>query len=124
MTQNGKQPTHATLCQALAGLEERLLDPAVRKQRSAVTALLTEEFREVGRSGRVYTRDQILDLLEQEAPASIRMEQFAATPLGPEAALATYVSIAKDGTRTHRSSVWLYREGRWQMLFHQGTPGA
>ncbi len=110
-----------TLAHILLALEERLLDPDVSKQPKAVAAMLAEDFREFGKSGRLYDRESILALLAAEVPQPIAVEEFRAQLLGSEAALATYVSRAADGKQARRSSVWVYREGRWQMLFHQGT---
>ncbi len=113
-----------TLYRSLLALEQKLLDPAVRASRHAVEPLLADEFRETGRSGKVYSKAEILDLLAQkDHTAPIAMDGFAATLLGPEAALATY-SAEVEGKRSHHSSVWVFRRGRWQMLHHQGTPAA
>jgi hypothetical protein len=43
--------------------------------------------------------------------------------LAPDVVLATYRVV--DETRkqhTLRSSIWKLKDGRWQMVFHQGTP--
>lgn len=120
----GMTTPNLTLTHMLRTLETRLLDPGFRTQRAAVEELLTPEFREIGPSGAAYTREAILDLLAGESPtAAATLEEFHAVPLGTEAALATYVSVA-DGRRTHRSSVWVYRRGNWRLLHHQGTPAA
>ena len=110
-----------TLCHMLLSLEERLLDPEVRRDGGRLAALLADDFREFGKSGRVYDRESILALLAVEVAQAISIEAFTAELLGPEAALATYISQTVDGQRVRRSSVWIYRQGRWQMLFHQGT---
>ncbi len=114
-----------TLTQALLTLELLLLDPAVRGNRAAVAVLLAEEFREFGRSGRAYGKVETLDLLsaEPEAAPPITLDKFRAEPLGETAALVTYLSVHAEG-RARRSSVWVWRDGRWQMLFHQGTAAA
>ncbi len=107
----------------LQALERQLLDPATRKDRAAVTALLADDFREFGKSGRAYTKAEILDALaaEPEPGRRIELAEFHAVPLGPEAALVTYCSM-EAGAMARRCSVWVWRNGLWQMLFHQGTP--
>ena len=113
-----------TLHDALLALEKQLLDPAVRRDRAAVERLLAEEFAEVGRSGKTYDREAVLDLLASEAPLTgSAIRDFKATALGANSAFATYTSVV-DGKSAHRVSVWMYREGRWQMLYHQGTLAA
>ena len=113
---------NATLHYTLLVLERRLLDPFVRKQRAIVAAMLADEFREFGRSGRMYTKEEVLNALGSEHEQAIVIEDFAAASLGDAAALATYRSIHANCV-ARRSSVWVWRKGRWVMLFHQGTSG-
>lgn len=101
-------------------LEEQLLQPDFRRNRAAIAELLADDFREFGSSGRVWTKQQILDHLETEAPFEAEMRDFNATELAPGVILATYKVIVKDRASL-RSSIWIHRENRWQMLFHQGT---
>ncbi len=113
----------------LRELEERLLQPDFRRSRSAVSALLADDFIEYGSSGRVFDKQQILDLLEGELPSRMTMTGFSARRLSPEIVLVTYRSIRPDGPpepgATYlRSSLWVRRDGRWQIVFHQGTRAA
>ena len=113
------------LAAELRALEERLLAPDVRRDRSAVASLLAEEFVEFGSCGRVFTREQILDDLATENPQRIELADFVARPLTPDAVLVTWRAIRPEsGTASLRSSVWVRRDGRWQMIFHQGTRAA
>lgn len=101
--------------------ELRLLDPAVRGSRAESAALLDPGFREFGASGRVWDRDSILDMMSAETAPPPSADGLAATRLGPDAILVTYRT--RGATRTAlRSSVWLRRQGRWRLYFHQGTP--
>jgi ribonuclease HI len=94
-----------------------LLDPAVRRDRARVDALLARDFVEFGASGRVWTRDSILDLLATEAYVPVPMEDFACAVLGEGVALVTYRARG-----CLRSSVWVWEDGAWKVRFHQGTP--
>ena len=115
------------LSETLHSLEDRLLQPVVRADRAALESLLAPEFREFGSSGRVFDREAIISLLSAEAssPRHLSLRDFACLPLGPDAALVTYRS-ASHGlvAEALRSSIWAHRDGRWQMLFHQGTRSA
>lgn len=105
----------------LRTLEEKLLQPEFRRNRNAVAALLADEFREFGSSGRVWTKQQILDRLESEPSFKAKMSDFRAAELASGVALITYrVTVEKRASL--RSSIWIKRDGRWQMIFHQGTP--
>ena len=104
----------------LQSLEEQLLQPATRSNPKAVAALLADDFREFGSSGRIFTKPEIITHLAGESPRQITLTDFACHALTPETALVTYRSFSQ-GTAALRSSLWVHREGRWQMLFHQGT---
>jgi hypothetical protein len=101
-------------------LETRLLDPAVRASREAVSRLLAEDFVEFASTGVVYDRAGILAALAAEAIAGApqrRLRDLTVRELSPDAVLVTY-----RAERSLRSSVWRRSGGGWQMLFHQGTP--
>lgn len=109
----------------LRALEEKLLSGEFRRDREAVAALLAEDFREFGSSGRVWNKQQILDQLETEESFEAEIENFEAVALAAGAVLVTYkVTVRRsgaEGASSLRSSIWVKREGRWQILFHQGT---
>jgi len=109
----------ATLEEELLGLEKRLLDPKERRERRALAELLDEDFVEHGSSGRVYTRAEIL-ALPMEPDRAFEFGPFRVKELAPGCALARY-RVLSDGVWSLRCSVWRLREGRWQLVFHQGT---
>jgi len=123
MNDAGKSPKE--VAQELERLERELLDPAVRRDRNRVAALLEEEFLEFGSSGRVWTRNQILDLLATEDFDPPAMEAFDCRLLAKGVALVTYRTVRTDpqtGARAvNRSSIWIGKADRWRMRFHQGT---
>ena len=47
----------------VTGAERRLLEPEVRRDPTALEDLLHESFREIGRSGRLWTRDELIDVM-------------------------------------------------------------
>jgi hypothetical protein len=106
--------------------EEALLDPAVRKNRTSVEKLLAEDFLEFGSSGRVWTREQVFDLLAGETYTSLQMEDFDCALIGEDVALVTYRAVRIDPesrreASTLRSSIWTQKSGTWRLRFHQGT---
>lgn len=124
------QPTahnSAAVAAHLRELEQSLLDPAVRRNRARLLALLADDFLEFGSSGRVWTRKTIIDLLAKEtAFVPPEIEDFDCALLAPELALATYRTVRteeEDGERliSLRSSIWTRATGEWKMRFHQGT---
>jgi hypothetical protein len=107
-------------------LEESHLRPEVRSSPEALRSLLAADFFEIGASGRVWNRDQVIEAVPGEAAFTASIEHFAVQPLASGVALTTYrLVITSGGARpTLRSSIWVHREGRWQLLFHQGTSEA
>jgi hypothetical protein len=115
----------ALLLEELTALERQLF----RRDRNLLEALLHPEFVEFGRSGRRYSRADILNDFGgpiSELPA-IDSRSFDVVVLAEGVALLTYVSAPLDANGTLyrytlRSSVWVRSKVGWQMRFHQGTP--
>jgi hypothetical protein len=112
--------TTAELQQHLHSLEERLLHPDREPNRAALAQLLAPDFREFCASGRIFNLQQLTDSLVTSSPRSATMSRFYVSQLGPDAALATY-HIATATSSSHHSSIWIQRDNRWQLIFHQGT---
>lgn len=106
--------------------ELSLLDPAVRGDRGAVSALLADDFVEFGASGLVWTRDQIVDLLATSDYAPPAMEDFSCRFISACVVLVTYRTVGANGQTGQRqvalrSSHWTKQGDRWLIRFHQGT---
>jgi hypothetical protein len=114
----------------LRELEERLLQPGVRSSADQVSSLIADEFVEFGSSGRIYDKAQIVAALVDEqrqgptAPATAHDVQVRL--LADGVALITYRTERRCAdasvAQSRRSSIWKQLDGRWQMVFHQGTP--
>ena len=100
------------------------MDAVYRRDRAQVSALLAEDFREFGSSGQVWSRDEILNPPETSQPAPIA-EDFVVNTIVPELVQVTYRTLRTiPGGKPQaalRSSLWIRRGDKWQMLFHQGT---
>ncbi|MFM9919707.1 DUF952 domain-containing protein [Lacisediminihabitans sp. H27-G8] len=102
--------------------EHRLLDPAVRRDRAAVASLLSPEFTEIGQSGRLWGRTELLAAIgEFESSAGLLVTELEARVPAPGLVLLSYVSTVGD-SRARRSSLWRNTAARWRVEFHQGTP--
>jgi hypothetical protein len=118
----------AALLKTLTDHETELFDPDTRRNRGRLEALLHPLFFEIGRSGRVHTRDEVLTQLPNERePAAIRGHGFALHTLSEDVMLLTYQSAqaASSGAlerHTLRASVWRRSPSGWQIVFHQATP--
>ena len=118
---------HETLADHLLALEIALQTREVRSSGERLRELLAPEFREFGRSGLVYTfEDIITHLVTETGPNNSSISDFSVEMLSDTTALATYrgTRINDDGSQlyTNRSSIWRFEpDGRWRMVFHQGT---
>jgi hypothetical protein len=105
----------------LENLEMQLLDPDVRSNKDALERLLHDDFIEFGSSGRVYQKRMLIDMVTSEEHARVIIRDFAIRQLSEGTALVTYRSVGQAGQEARRSSVWVNQEGRWRLVFHQGT---
>jgi hypothetical protein len=107
----------------LRSLEKKLLQPEIRKDPISVASLIGDDFVEIGQSGRTYDKAAILTFLQTEPPQPpINLTDFETRPLAENVILATYRTTRHDNTSAKRSSIWIFRDNRWQIIFHQGTP--
>lgn len=102
-------------------LERELLEPAVRADPSRLAALLHPDFAEIGRSGRLWGREAIVQSLSEEETANVELELLGSDRLSPDTVLLT-MRTTDDRGASLRSSLWLRDSGRWRLRFHQGTP--
>jgi hypothetical protein len=110
------------LCAQLRLAEESLLNPGVRRDRAQVAAFLADGFLEFGSSGRIWTRDQIFELLATETYVPVQIESFQCSLLAADVALVTYRCVRPDAqSASLRSSIWTRIGEKWLLRFHQGT---
>ncbi len=107
----------------LYSLEERLLHPDRESDRTALVPHFAEEFKEFCASGRVFNRQQTIDVLLHSEPRAATIHHFYVEQLAEHIALATYRATTTMAV-SHRSSLWIFRDDRWQLFFHQGTVAA
>ena len=104
----------------VVAFERALLEDATRSDPAAVAALLHPQWSEVGRSGRLWTREEILDEIGP-LDSPVTLEVVGCRPVGPDTLLLLWRSVSESGS-TLRSSLWVRSSGHWRQLFHQGTP--
>ena len=116
------------LLQHLRALEIALHQPEVRSDAGRLGALLHDAFAEIGRSGQIHSREDVLqDLPTEKEVKAIYSQDFAVAEISDGVALLTYKSAHVDANgelsrHTLRASLWQHTAQGWQMRFHQGTP--
>ncbi|WP_082393716.1 DUF4440 domain-containing protein [Bacillus sp. JCM 19034] len=88
---------------------------------------LSDDFLEFGSSGNVFDKNVQLDEARNDhaltSPIQYTVNDFHIKLLAPDVVLATYRTMRhNDHKNTIRSSIWKCNDGKWQMVFHQGTP--
>jgi hypothetical protein len=110
--------------------EEALLDPEVRRDGERLAELISDDFVEFGSSGRVWSREQIIELLATEVYQRPTVEDLACAWLGDGVVLVTYRTVRTDSESSPnqagkatvlRSSIWVMEGDDWRIRFHQGT---
>ncbi|MGO4858172.1 RNase H family protein [Arthrobacter sp. 2MCAF14] len=102
-------------------LEKELLRPDVRGDLGRTGILLHPDFTEIGSSGRVWSRDELMMALEGDPGETAEVEIISAERISGNAMLLSYRSYGRTGSAL-RSSIWLLDDGRWRLRFHQSTP--
>lgn len=115
--------------QQLIDLETELHTSATRANTVRLNELLHDAFVEIGYSGTVYAKGDIIDSLVGEGPIdyTIWSDCFECCFLNDDLVQLVYREARKDkdgslSRRALRSSLWQREQGKWQIRFHQATP--
>jgi hypothetical protein len=92
--------------------------------RAHFEAMTTEDFCEVGASGRAYSREYVLDILDQRYQRNDADEwetsDFYCRRISLDVYLLTY-TLSQGERVTRRTTLWEHTTGQWKVLYHQGT---
>jgi hypothetical protein len=124
------EPTTSNSHELLPILEElKQLEPLLYAANGGLTRehfekLLVPDFWEVGASGRCYSREFVLSVLDERQRHPIeepwQTSDHQVRKIAEHNYLLTYT--LHQATRTsRRASVWRRTDTGWQMLYHQGT---
>ena len=103
----------------MIALERDLLSADVRSDPAALAALLHPDWTEIGRSGRLWNRDEMLAAI---APLTepVTLDTVAVSRVDASTILLLWRAVT-DQRSTLRSSLWVRDAGDWRQRFHQGT---
>jgi hypothetical protein len=121
-------PALAGVLAALSAREPLFHRPGFGVTRAEADAVMAADFVEIGASGRVYTREDVLRVVDARDRAGevevLEPVDVACRELAPGLYQLTY-RLTQGERRTWRSSLWRGTEaGGWQVAFHQGTVDA
>jgi hypothetical protein len=104
--------------------ELALLTTEVRGSADQLEELLDPDFAEIGKSGRLSTRAEMIAALVADTDPdkhAVDFSDMSGRTVGPGFVLLTYVTQV-EGRRARRSSLWRRSMNGWRVLHHQGTP--
>jgi hypothetical protein len=99
--------------------------PEFGTTRADFERMMAEDFWETGASGRRYSREFVLDVLEKRfsKPHEDVWEarDFCCRRLGYETYLLTYTLLQDKQRLTRRATIWQSTADGWKIVYHQGT---
>lgn len=111
----------ASLADRFLALETALANRDASAVPDGLEVLIDDDFLEFGASGRRWTAAETRQMLRGGPPSEhVAIDDLEAREIGPGIVLVTYRS--GPGRPAIRSSLWVERDARWSLVFHQGTP--
>ncbi|MDL5351558.1 DUF4440 domain-containing protein [Microbacterium sp. zg-YB36] len=108
--------------QAIKHAELALLAGDTRRDGAKVEELLHADFEEIGRSGRRWTREQMIAALAAERDhVTPDPDEWLFNEVAPNLVLVTYLLRTESGQHSRHSSIWDTTTGTPALRFHQGT---
>ncbi len=108
----------------LQKLEEELWIEETRFDRPYMKEIMASDFFEIGRSGRVHSRESCLSHERVPINAIIPLQNLQIRLLTHDVAQVTYdseVTYDRVVEKGRRSSIWTRFGESWKLRFHQGT---
>ena len=95
------------------------------RRKEDILNMMCDNFWEVGASGNVYTRDDVVEtLLQRYANPHYqdiwRTEDFKCAYISDNHYLITYV-LFQENRMKRRTTLWRFEDKCWKILYHQGT---
>jgi hypothetical protein len=112
------------ILEALKRREPIFHRPEFGTKRQDFEAMTEPDFWEVGASGRRYSREYVLDVLEERSQHPVEdsweTSEFHCREIATDNYLITYT--LKQGERaTRRATLWRHTTQGWKIVYHQGT---
>ncbi len=112
----------------LTQLEESLWIAETRYDDEYMNEIFADDFMEIGKSGQVYAREEMFfgGFVDQRIDCELPLPELKIKALSSEIYRVSYKSrLQRNGEieLAYRSSLWKKTgNGRWELIFHQGTP--
>lgn len=95
-------------------------------QKEDIETLMCDAFFEVGASGSIYTKEDVIEtLLKRYQDPNYQdiweAKDFILTEIDSENYLLTYTLLQNKTRITRRATIWRNVDNNWKILYHQGT---
>jgi hypothetical protein len=124
MSASSTSPDVADVAAELAAREPIFHHPEFGTTRRDFERMMATDFWEVGASGRTYSREFVLDALEQRhrqpVVEELQVSDFRCQRLAEDHFLATY-RLDQSGRLSRRATLWRRTDDGWKIVYHQGT---
>lgn len=98
--------------------------PEFGTTRADFERMMADDFWEIGASGKCYTREFVLQVLEERHSTPQKEDwqtsNFRCRQLSDSIYLLTY-TLTQNNRVTQRSTIWRRAGSDWKIVFHQGT---
>jgi hypothetical protein len=117
-------PSLLDILEELSHKEPIFHRPEFGTTRADLENMMTTTFWEVGASGRRYSKEYVLDVLEQRcidrSDDIWETADFYCLEIAEDNYLLTY-SLLQGDRITRRSTIWRQTKAGWKIVYHQGT---
>jgi len=120
--------TKGSIADLLVAKEKTLPEAQKRKDIAYLKSITTDDFLDVGPDGKIYTKDDVLEGMNQISLEDFSLYNVKVLSLTENAAVVTYDAVvhmtigSEEAPRYQRlSSVWVNHQGSWLLKFQQAT---
>lgn len=114
----------ATAILTLQAFEESMWRTEMRFDRRYMEAVLHPDFTEIGRSGRMFSRSDVLEMPSIDIDVRIPLSDLTFSNVADGVVLLTYTTVPERSEHgaARRVSMWVLEGERWLLRYRQGTP--
>jgi hypothetical protein len=109
----------------IISMELSLLDKNIRNDKNELKNIISSDFIEYSSSGKIYTYEDCIKYLpEENKQIKYNILNIEINKLSEDIILLLYtIEMEKENKMevSNRSSIWINKNGKWKILFHQGT---
>lgn len=107
--------------QTLLELETKLFLKSFCSNIHNLEQIFDLNFYEYGKSGTIISREETIQFLLKSEDRMIQVTHFSVASLTEDTWVVHYLSTDENNVSALRTSIWILKDHRYQLYFHQGT---